>query len=189
MKKVYIAAYHQSKFGKLFDMTVPEIVANAVNQTCAEIGAEAARIDVGSIGATCNFSLNRQGLLAGLMAMVPGLAAKPIEAVENACASGGQAVLSVAHKLLLGLGARPQRQTRGTLCVVLEEYREERDETLQIPLPGAAKRGIVSPHCSRPQAAVRQHRSDKGAVDFQLVGGNVLEIGKRRIAGPEVVDG
>jgi acetyl-CoA C-acetyltransferase len=104
VKKIYIAAYHQSKFGKLFDMTVPQIVANAVTETCAEIGADPAGIDVGSIGATCNFSLNEQGLLAGLMAMVPGLGAKPIEAVENACASGGQAVLSVAQKLQLGLG-------------------------------------------------------------------------------------
>ena len=104
MKKIFIAAYHQSKFGKLFDVTVPQIVANAVTETCAEIGAEPAGIDVGSIGATCNFSLNEQGLLAGLMAMVPGLGAKPIEAVENACASGGQAVLSVVQKLQLGLG-------------------------------------------------------------------------------------
>src|SRR5215472_4748581 len=38
------------------------------------------------------------------MAMTPGLAGKPIEAVENACASGGQAVLSVIQKLQLGLG-------------------------------------------------------------------------------------
>ncbi|MCK5376194.1 MAG: thiolase family protein [Acidobacteria bacterium] len=104
MKNIYIAAYHQSKFGKLFDRTVPEIIVDTVNETCAEIGAEAATIDVGSIGATCNFSLNQQGLLAGLVAMVPGLGAKPIEAVENACASGGQAVLSVAQKLQLGLG-------------------------------------------------------------------------------------
>ena len=104
MKKIYIAAYHQSKFGKLFDMTVPKIVANAVNETCAEIGAEAQTIDVASVGATCNFSLNEQGLLAGLVAMVPGLGAKPIEAVENACASGGQAVLSVIGKIQMGLG-------------------------------------------------------------------------------------
>jgi acetyl-CoA C-acetyltransferase len=38
------------------------------------------------------------------MAMTPGLESKPLEAVENACASGGQAVLSVIHKLQLGLG-------------------------------------------------------------------------------------
>ncbi len=103
-KKLYIAAYHQSKFGKLLDMQVPDIIANAVTGVCKEIGAEPAALDVGSIGATCNFSLNEQGLLAGLMAMVPGLGGKPIESVENACASGGQAVLSVAHKLLLGQG-------------------------------------------------------------------------------------
>ncbi len=104
MKPLYVASYHQSKFGKLLDLSVPDIVRNAVEGACREIKVEAEAIDVGSIGATCNFSLNRQGLLAGLMAMVPGLEGKPIEAVENACASGGQAVLSVAHKLLLGEG-------------------------------------------------------------------------------------
>ena len=104
MKKIYIAAYHQSKFGKLFDKTVPEIITDTVNETCAEIGAEAQTIDVASVGATCNFSLNQQGLLAGLVAMVPGLGAKPIESVENACATGGQAVLSVIGKMQMGLG-------------------------------------------------------------------------------------
>ena len=104
MKPIYIAAYHQSKFGKLFDMTVPEIVAAAVTETYAEVGAEPAAVDVASIGAACNISLNEQGLLSGLMAMAPGLGGKPIESVENACASGGQAVLSVIQKLQLGLG-------------------------------------------------------------------------------------
>ncbi len=104
MKPVYIAAYHQSKFGKLLTMTVPEIVLAAVNETYAEIGAEPSAVDVASIGAACNISLNEQGLLSGLVAMAPGLGGKPIESVENACASGGQAVLSVIQKLQLGLG-------------------------------------------------------------------------------------
>jgi acetyl-CoA C-acetyltransferase len=104
MKPVYIASYHQSRFGKLMGMTVPQIVNNAIQGACREIHADPAALDVGSIGAACNFSLNEQGLLAGLMAMTPGMEAKPIEAVENACASGGQAVLSVIQKLQLGLG-------------------------------------------------------------------------------------
>ena len=104
MKPVYIAAYHQSKFGKLLGMTVPEIIRNAVEGACREINVDASALDVGSIGSACNMSLNEQGLLSGLMAEVPGLAAKPIEAVENACASGGQAVLSVVQKLQLGQG-------------------------------------------------------------------------------------
>jgi acetyl-CoA acetyltransferase len=103
-KRIYIAAYHQSKFGKLLDMSVPRIIDSAVTGACREIGAEASAIDVASIGATCNISLNGQGLLAGLAAMVPGLEGKPIDSVENACASGGQAVLSVIYKLLAGEG-------------------------------------------------------------------------------------
>ena len=103
-KPIYIAAYHQSKFGKLMAMTVPEIVAAAVNGVCREIDVPASVSDVASIGSACSFTLNRQGLLAGLVASVPGMEAKPIESVENACASGGQAVLSVIYKLLGGLG-------------------------------------------------------------------------------------
>jgi acetyl-CoA C-acetyltransferase len=103
-KRIYIAAYHQSRFGKLMDMKVPDIVSNAVNGVCHAIDVETSEIDVGSIGAACNFTLNEQGLLAGLMAAVPGLEGKPIEAVENACASGGQAIMSVIQKLLLGWG-------------------------------------------------------------------------------------
>src|SRR6516164_4938999 len=104
MKPIYIAAFHQSRFGKLMDMTVPAIIDNAIQGTCREIGVPASALDVGSVGSACNFTLNQQGLLAGLMAMTPGMEGKPIEAVENACASGGQAVLSVIQKLQLGLG-------------------------------------------------------------------------------------
>ena len=101
---LYIASYNQSKFGKLKTMTVPEIVSNAIHEACGEIEADPTLMDVGSIGSACGFTLNDQGLLSGLMAMVSGLGGKPMEAVENACATGGQAILSVAHKLLLGLG-------------------------------------------------------------------------------------
>ena len=104
MTPIYIAAYHQSPFGKLGDLSVPDIVARAVSSVCDEARVDPSLIDVGAIAAACNFTLNRQGLLAGLMAMVPGLAGKPMEAVENACASGGQAVLSVVNKLLAGDG-------------------------------------------------------------------------------------
>src|SRR5215470_10589419 len=104
MKPIYIASFHQSRFGKLMGMTVPQIVDGAIQGACRQISIEPSALDVGSIGAACNFSLNEQGLLAGLMASTPGLEGKPMEAVENACASGGQAVLSVIQKLQLGMG-------------------------------------------------------------------------------------
>ncbi len=101
---IYIAGYHQSSFGKLFGMSIPQIIRSAVQGVCSEVGIVAEALDVGSVGAACNLSLNGQGLVAGLLAAVPGLGGKPIEAVENACASGGQAILSVIQKLQLGMG-------------------------------------------------------------------------------------
>jgi acetyl-CoA acetyltransferase len=104
MTRVYIAAYYQSKFGKLLGMTVPEIVKNSIESVCQGINADPSLLDVGTVGAACNISLNEQGLVSGLAAAVPGLASKPIESVENACASGGQAVLSTILKLQAGWG-------------------------------------------------------------------------------------
>jgi acetyl-CoA C-acetyltransferase len=104
MKRIYIAAYHQSNFGKLMAMSVPEILRASVEGVCREAKTQPAALDVASVGSAGNFALNQQGLLAGLVADIPGMAAKPMEAVENACASGGMAVLSVAQKLMLGLG-------------------------------------------------------------------------------------
>jgi len=118
MKPIYIAAYHQSKFGKLLAMTQEQMIAAAVAGVCNEIGADAEMIDSGSIAAVCNFSLHQQGLMAGLLAGVPGMAAKPIEAVENACASGGQAVLSGIYKLQAGLGET-------AIAVGLEKMRDD----------------------------------------------------------------
>ncbi|HYE23866.1 MAG TPA: hypothetical protein VEG32_01580 [Clostridia bacterium] len=104
MKRIYIAAYNQSKFGKLLDKSVPQIIAEAIEGTCKQINVEPSVLDVGSIGAACNISLNEQGLVSGLAAQVQGLGGKPIESVENACASGGQAVLSTIMKLQMGWG-------------------------------------------------------------------------------------
>src|ERR1039457_5062161 len=104
VKNIYIAAYHQSKFGKMMGLTVTEIVDAAIQQACRQIGIQASALDTGSIGAACNFSLNQQGLLAGLMAMTRGLEGKPLEAVENGRATGGQAALAVIHNLQVGIG-------------------------------------------------------------------------------------
>jgi acetyl-CoA C-acetyltransferase len=117
MKPIYIAAYHQSKFGKLLAVTQEQMIACAVMGVCAEIGVTPDLLDSGSIAAACNFSLHQQGLMAGLLAGVPGMAAKPIEAVENACASGGQAVLSGIYKLQAGMGET-------ALAVGLEKMRD-----------------------------------------------------------------
>ena len=53
MKPIYIAAYHQSKFGKLLALTQEQMIASAVAGVCAEIGVTADMIDSGSIAAAC----------------------------------------------------------------------------------------------------------------------------------------
>lgn len=103
MKPVYIACFHQTKFGKLLTKSVEQILHEAVDAACAQINAPASAIDVATVGAACNIALNQQGLVSGLLAMVPGLEGKPIESVENACASGGQAALNVIYKIQAGL--------------------------------------------------------------------------------------
>ncbi len=117
MKPVYVAAYHQSPFGKLMGLTQAEMLAAATRGVCAEVGTEAAAIDSASIAAVCSFSLHQQGLLSGLLAGVPGMEAKSIESVENACASGGQAIVNCITRLQAGMGDT-------ALAVGLEKMRD-----------------------------------------------------------------
>ena len=147
MTPLYIAAYHQSPFGKLMGLTVPEIVEAAVRGDLRRHPRRARRDRRRSIGAACNFSLNEQGLLAGLWPCAR-LAAKPIEAVENACASGGQAVVSVAQKLRWGSAtsvsrsatrrcATPRARSTGT---------HRQGARLLLPPRRAGREGLVFPH-------------------------------------------
>lgn len=102
--KIFVVGYHQSAFGKLGPMSIQEMITNAAQGAAADAGIPLAAVDVGSIGGLLVPVLNGQTLMAGMLAMVPGMAGKSIETVENACASGGQAILSVVYKLLLGMG-------------------------------------------------------------------------------------
>src|SRR6266545_3281022 len=78
MKRIYIAAFHQSKFGKLMGMTVPEIAQNAILDVCKEINTDPSLLDMGAVGSACNMTLNEQGLVSALVASVPGLEHKLI---------------------------------------------------------------------------------------------------------------
>jgi len=102
--KIFVVGYHQSAFGKLGAMTVQEMISKAAEGAAADAGISVSGIDVGAVAGLLAPILNDQTLMAGMLAMVPGMAAKNIETVENACASGGQAILSVVYKLLLGMG-------------------------------------------------------------------------------------
>ena len=104
MKNIYIAAYHQSEFGKLGHLTQEQMLAAATAGVCSQLGITAVLLDSASIAAVCSAALHQQGLLSGLLASFPGLASKPIDTVENACASGGSAILNSIARLQAGMG-------------------------------------------------------------------------------------
>jgi acetyl-CoA acetyltransferase len=103
-KRIFVAGYHQSRFGKLGAVSIADIVHKALSELSAETRIPLEAVDTASIGGLLTTVLGNQTLLAGLVASERGLEGKPIEAVENACATGGQAILSVVQKLLLGMG-------------------------------------------------------------------------------------
>ena len=143
-KPVYIAAYHQSKFGKLLGSTVPDIIEQAVGGACREIGAEPAAIDVASIGAACNIALNSQGLLSGPRgdgARARGQADRV--ASRTPAPPAARRSLSVIHKLLA------RRRRRGHRGRLREDARRRRQDGRQADRRGA--RLLLAPGRARRQ--------------------------------------
>lgn len=103
-KRIFVIGYHQSPFGKLGAISLPGIVHEAVTGAAGDAGIPVEAIDVASVAGLLTALLQDQTLLAGLVAAVPGMAGKPIDCAEIACASGGQAILNVVQRLLLGEG-------------------------------------------------------------------------------------
>jgi acetyl-CoA acetyltransferase len=103
-KRIFVAAYHQSPFGKLGAVNIAGIVHKALSELSEKCRVPLEAVDVASAAGLLTQPLGNQTLVAGLVASEPGLQGKPIETVENACSSGGHAILSVVHKMLLGMG-------------------------------------------------------------------------------------
>lgn len=99
---VYIVGYHQSKFGKLFDLRLEDMFREAALGVLEPLDAKPEAVDTISVAAPCAPLLNDQMLLAGLVAQVPGFAAKEIDTAENACSSGGQSIVNVIYRLMAG---------------------------------------------------------------------------------------
>ena len=103
MTGVYIVGYHQSPFGKLYDVSLEQMLRDAALGVLEPLGAKPEAVDTIGLAACCTPLLNDQMLLSGLLAETPGFAGKMIDVAENACASGGQAMLNVIHRLKAGV--------------------------------------------------------------------------------------
>lgn len=102
MKKLYIARFAQSKFGKLPDLSVDQMIEAAGREGLDDL--DRSLVDHIAVAGLLTPILNDQCLLAGLVAMDPAYTNKSIKGVGNACDSGGLAVMDCAVQILAGLG-------------------------------------------------------------------------------------
>jgi acetyl-CoA C-acetyltransferase len=99
VKKLFLAAYSQSPFGKLGNYPIEQMLLDAGSK---ELAVDRGLIDHIAVAALLAPLLDNQSLLAGLVAMDPLYAGKSIKGVANACDSGGLAVLDCATEILAG---------------------------------------------------------------------------------------
>lgn len=100
MKKLFLVKYAQSRFGKLGDYTIDQMVLDAGADQLDDI--DRTLVDQVAVAGLLAPLLNDQSLVAGLVAMDPAYRNKSIKGVANACDSGGLAVLDCATQILAG---------------------------------------------------------------------------------------
>ncbi len=101
MKNLYLVKYAQSKFGKLGNYPVEQMLLDAGKEGLEDI--DRGGIDHIAVAGLLTPLLNDQSLIAGLVAMDPTYTNKSIKGVANACDSGGLAVLDCAAQILAGM--------------------------------------------------------------------------------------
>lgn len=102
MKTLYLVKYEQSNFGKLGNYPIEDMLRDAGSEGLDDI--DRTQVDHVAVAGLLTPLLNEQCLIAGLVAMDPAYTNTSIKGVNNACDSGGLAVLDCATQILAGLG-------------------------------------------------------------------------------------
>ncbi|MDX2484026.1 MAG: acetyl-CoA acetyltransferase [Pseudodonghicola sp.] len=99
---VYIAGWGHTKFGKLTDQTLEDLVIEAGAEALADAGITGTDVDGIWMG-HFNAGMVPDGFPSSLaMGIDPGLRYKPATRLENACASGSAAVFAARQAILAG---------------------------------------------------------------------------------------
>lgn len=99
---VYIAGWGHTKFGKLTDQGLEDLITEAGRQALADAGISGADVDGIWMG-HFNAGMVPDGFPSSLaMGIDPGLRYKPATRLENACASGSAAVFAARQAILAG---------------------------------------------------------------------------------------
>ena len=99
---VYIAGWGHTKFGKLTDQSLEDMISAAGREALQDAGVSGADVDGIWVG-HFNAGMVDDGFPSSLaMAIDPGLRYKPATRLENACASGSAAVFAARQAILSG---------------------------------------------------------------------------------------
>lgn len=110
----YVAGTAMTAFGRSDDLDLVGLAVHAAQGAMADAGVDAASIDAVYLGTFLGQSLQRQGVLASLVARELGLPAVPTTVVEGACASAG---IALRH----GVMACRAGMARTVLCIGAEQ--------------------------------------------------------------------
>lgn len=113
-EQIVIAGAAATKFGRRPELEVAELGAEAARAALADGGFEAGDVDAIYVGTFVAQSLNRQGVLASLIAYLLGLDPVPATTLEGACASG---TIALRHGML----AVRAESARVALCIGVEQ--------------------------------------------------------------------
>lgn len=104
MEEVYIIGVGMTRFGKLPDQSIKDMVATAVGQALGDAGATVADVGAAFFANSTQAIMDGQHAVRGQMALRPlGLATIPIVNVENACAGGSTALHQAITYLKAGV--------------------------------------------------------------------------------------
>ncbi|MDX1782215.1 MAG: acetyl-CoA acetyltransferase [Thalassovita sp.] len=99
---VYIAGWGHTKFGRLSDRSLEDLITEAGRQALSDAGISGADVDGMWLG-HFNAGMVDDGFASSLMMGIdPGLRFKPATRLENACASGSAAVHAARNAILAG---------------------------------------------------------------------------------------
>ena len=99
---VYIVGWGHTKFGRLSDQSLEQLIVDAGREALAEAGIAAAEVDGMWLG-HFNAGMVEDGFASSLMMSIdPDLRFKPAVRVENACATGSAAIHAARQAILAG---------------------------------------------------------------------------------------
>lgn len=99
---VYIVGWGHTKFGRLSDQSLEQLIVDAGREALADAGIPAAEVDGMWLG-HFNAGMVEDGFASSLtMSIDPDLRFKPAVRVENACATGSAAIHAARQAILAG---------------------------------------------------------------------------------------